>query len=154
LKNNEHQLALKAAELEQLNSALSVLLKKHQEDRAAMEANVLANVQKSIIPYLEKLKRGRLSERQRHHVEMVDTGVRRIVSPFAKSLSSVGRHLTPGEFQVADLIRQGKSTKEISNLLHLSENTIMTHRYRIRTKLGLKNNKQNLRNYLSTLSKQ
>lgn len=154
LKHNEHQLEKKAAELEQLNNALSVLLEKHEEARNAMEARILANMHKSIMPYLDKLKIGRLSNQQRQYVDMIDAGIRHILSPFANNLTAVGQHLTPGEFQVAHLIRQGKSTKEISELLNLSENTIMTHRYKIRTKLGLKNIKQSLHSYLSALADQ
>jgi len=41
--------------------------------------------------------------------------------------------------------------KEIADMLHLSTNTIVSHRYNIRTKLGLKNRKVNLRSYLQTL---
>ncbi|MBT8340392.1 MAG: response regulator [Desulfatitalea sp.] len=153
LRRSETLLAQKATELEELNRALSVLLKKQEADRDAMEARMLTNVHKAVRPYLEKLKTARLSAQQRKQVEMVEAGIRRIISPFAESLSTVGRLLTPGEFQVADLVRQGKSTKEIAVLLNLSENTVMTHRYKIRTKLGLKNRKQNMRTYLNTLSR-
>ena len=154
LKNKEALLSIKAEEQEQLNNALTVLLKKQKEDRTAVEAQMLFNVHKIIKPYLDKLKACRLSEQQLNYVEMIENGIDDIVSSFSKSLSAISQYLTPSEYQVADLIRQGKSTKEISALLNLSDNTIMTHRYKIRTKLGLKNSKQNLRSYLSTFSNQ
>ena len=150
LKSKEVLIAKKADELEALNNALKVLLKKQQEDRAVLEEQMQANVFKTIKPYLEKLKACRLSNRQLRYVEMIEAGIDQIVSPFAKNYSTASLYLTPSEFQVADLIRHGKSTKEIAALLNLSENTIISHRYKIRTKLGLKNSKQNLRAYLNT----
>jgi DNA-binding CsgD family transcriptional regulator len=53
------------------------------------------------------------------------------------------------EIRVADFTKEG----EIGELLFLSPNTVKFHRYNIRTKLGLKNKKMNLRSYLLSLAK-
>jgi DNA-binding NarL/FixJ family response regulator len=45
--------------------------------------------------------------------------------------------LTDREFDVFQLIGQGKSTKEIAQLLHLSHKTVAVHRGHIKEKLGL-----------------
>ena len=60
-------------------------------------------------------------------------------------------NLTPTELKVADLVRDGRTSKEIASLLNLSYNTIMFHRHNIRGKLGLKKKKTNLRSYLRSL---
>jgi len=52
---------------------------------------------------------------------------------------------------VATLIREGKTSKEIAELLHVSYNTTITHRSNVRKKLGLSNKKENLRLYLQSL---
>jgi len=52
------------------------------------------------------------------------------------------------EIKVANLVKEGKTNKEIAELLYLSKNTILFHRYNIRTKLNLKNKKINLRSHL------
>ncbi|MCX7667465.1 MAG: LuxR C-terminal-related transcriptional regulator [Atribacterota bacterium] len=57
-------------------------------------------------------------------------------------------HLTPREFQVALLIAQGKSTKEIAEELSLSLKAVEFHRGQIREKLGIRNTKVNLQSYL------
>ena len=60
--------------------------------------------------------------------------------------------LSPAQIQVADLIKESKTTKEIADLLGLSENTIEDHRKAIRRKLGILKKKVNLKSYLSTLA--
>ena len=46
--------------------------------------------------------------------------------------------LTDREFEVFQLIGQGKSTKEIAAGLHLSAKTVEVHRINIKQKLNLK----------------
>lgn len=48
--------------------------------------------------------------------------------------------LTDREFEVFQLIGQGKSTRDIAHQLHLSPKTVDVHRANIRTKLELKDN--------------
>ena len=55
------------------------------------------------------------------------------------------------EIKVAGLVRDGVPNKEIADILNVSLNTITSHRYKIRTKLGLKNKESNLRSYLLSL---
>jgi DNA-binding NarL/FixJ family response regulator len=47
--------------------------------------------------------------------------------------------LSDREFEVFQLVGQGKSTREIAALLHLSSKTVDVHRGHIREKLGLRN---------------
>ncbi len=47
--------------------------------------------------------------------------------------------LTPREREVLDLIKNGKTTKEISSILYISEKTVESHRYQIMQKLGVHN---------------
>jgi DNA-binding CsgD family transcriptional regulator len=73
------------------------------------------------------------------------------VSPFARSLSSKFLRLSPAELEVSNLVRQGKNTKEIAEIMNLAESTIDFHRDNIRQKLGIKNKKINLKTYLGSL---
>ena len=150
LSGQEKELRRRTQELEELNAALRVLLNQREKDKSVIEQRLVNNVQRTIKPYLEKLCRSALSAEQRHLVEILSAGLSEIVTPFVNEISSAAFDLTPAEIQVAELIRQGRSTKEIAAILNLSPNTVMTHRYNLRTKLGLKNSKRNLHSFLAT----
>ncbi len=57
--------------------------------------------------------------------------------PKSRSSHSPVEQLTDREFDVFQLIGQGKSTKEIAQQLHLSHKTVAVHRGHIKEKLGL-----------------
>ena len=59
---------------------------------------------------------------------------------FAENL----RTLTVAEKNIYDLYVSGKSTKEIIELLDISENTVKTHNKKIYKKLGVSSRKQML----------
>ena len=147
LKRQHHRIA-------EVDKALSLLFDHRQKDKTDTEEKVLANVKRAVAPYIEKLRKSGLDEKQMRCLDILQAGIEDIISPFVRALSSEYLGLTPAELQVAHLIKQGLQTKEIADLIHLSPNTVMTHRYQIRRKLGLKNKRINLQTYLSTLDHQ
>ena len=151
LFKSEAELAAQSRHLEEVNAALRVLLKQREDDKADLEERLLANVKELVLPYVEKLKRSRLHSDQMTLVDILESNMKEIVSPFVTKLSSKFLSLTPTEIQVASLIKDGKTSKEIAALLNASENTVRTHRFHIRSKLGIKNKKVNFRSYLQSL---
>ncbi len=141
----------RTANLEEANTALKVLLKKRDEDKTEIEEKVLFNVRELVVPYLEKLKKSKLNDRQEVFLEIMESNLNDIVSPFVRGLSPKYLKLTPAEIQMANLIKQGKTTKEIAELLNLATSTIDFHRDNIRKKVGIKNKKINLRTYLLSI---
>jgi len=59
--------------------------------------------------------------------------------------------LTPTEIQVANLVKDGKTSQEIAEVMNLSRRTVESHRDGIRKKLDLRNRKANLRSYLLSI---
>ena len=150
----EAELTVKTRDLEELNSALKVLLKKRDEDKSELEEKIVGNMKELILPYLQKIKDAHLGKREKTYLAIVETNLDAIISPFVRNLSSKFINLTPTEIQVANLIKLGKTSKEIGALNNLSSKTIEFHRNNIRTKLGIKNKKVNLRTHLMSLDYQ
>ncbi|MDZ7599737.1 MAG: LuxR C-terminal-related transcriptional regulator [Desulfobacterales bacterium] len=146
-------LALKdhALRLKEANAALKVLLKLREQDKIELEEKVLLNVNQLIIPYLGKLKRRKLDAKQKAYVEILESNLNEIVSPLARSLSSKFLRLSQTELEVASLVQQGQTTKQIAETMNLAESTIDFHRNNIRSKLGVKNKKIGLRTYLASI---
>ena len=151
VKEREQELEIKTSNLEEVNAALRVLLKRREEDKTELEEKVLFNVRELIAPYLEKLIRSGLDERQKAYAGILQSNLNDIISPFSHRLSSGYLNLTPAEMQVANLVKHGKTTKEIAEVLNLSGKTIEVHRKNIRRKIGIKNEKANLRTHLLSI---
>lgn len=152
-KEAEKELAMKSLRLEEVNTALKVLLEQRERDKTEVEENILFNVKNLISPYVDSLKRRHLDAEQRAYLDVLETNLNNIISPFAKRLTSLHERLTPAEIRVADFIRDGKSVKEIAEMFGVSENAINVHRQHIRNKLGLTNRKINLRTHLLSITK-
>jgi len=66
-----------------------------------------------------------------------------MLEDYVKKLQRTGSEdsydlLTPREREILQLVAEGKSNKEVANLLHLSVYTVETHRANIMEKLKLK----------------
>jgi PAS domain S-box-containing protein len=151
LEKNERALKRQTKKLEELNTALKVLLERREQEQREFEENILENVEDLIFPYLEKLEERGFDDRDRAFLGIIRSNLEDLISPFAKTLSSKYSGLTPKETQIADLVRQGKTSKEIASLMDVSLKAIEFHRNNIRRKLGLLHKKANLRTYLDSL---
>jgi DNA-binding CsgD family transcriptional regulator len=151
LRKGQTILMAQAENLEEANTALKVLLRHREQDKAELEEKVLSNVRVLILPQIEALRNTRLDPRQKALLEIVESHLTNIVSPFLTKLSSTYSGLTPREIQTANLIKEGKTTKEIAAFSNVSTRAVEFHRNNIRAKLGLKNKKANLRSYLLSL---
>ncbi len=151
LKQKEMELRNKTKNLEEVNTALRVLLKQREGDKTELEEKVMSNVKDLVLPYVEKLKKTSLDGNQKSCMDVLESNLKEIVSPFSRKLSSKYLALTPTEIQVANLVKEGKTTKEIAEFMNLSGKTIGFYRDSIRKKLGIKHKKANLRTYLSSL---
>lgn len=139
------------SELQELKTALRVLLTRREEDKDKFCGDIISNINELVSPFINKLKNSHLNADQKTHLEVLESNLFDICSPLIRSLSPQHVHLSSMEVQVANLIKSGKSNKEISSILGISLNTVLTHRYRLRSKLGLKGEKINLRSYLSSI---
>ncbi len=141
----EEQLQIKIKNIDEVNTALKILLEEREKDKVRIEENIFSNLKNNVFPYLESLKNSGLPERQNSLVDVVIASINGITSSFTRRLTTEFEDFTPMEIQVANLIKHGSSTKEIADLLNISPRTVESHRKNIRKKLGLTNKSMNLR---------
>jgi len=150
-RRREQQLRQNTLRLQEINTALEVLLRKRQQDKTIIQKRILANIRRLVTPYLDTLADTRLSERQRFLVGILKSNLMEVLSPFSEKLTAEKIALTRMELEVANLVKLGKSTDQIATALTISYKTAESHRWRIRKKLGLTHRKANLMSYLSKL---
>jgi DNA-binding CsgD family transcriptional regulator len=138
--------------LEETNIALKVLLKKRDEDKVELERKFITNVKGLVIPYVEKLKNAPLKPKDKTLVEIIESHLNDLLSPMLQSFANAKIVLTPQEMQVAGLVKDGKTSKEIAQILNVAETTVNFHRKNLRKKFGLNRQQSNLRSYLLSIS--
>ncbi|OPY65793.1 MAG: putative diguanylate cyclase YegE [Syntrophorhabdaceae bacterium PtaU1.Bin034] len=151
-RRREAEKALEAERLnlQETNTALKVLLKHREEDKKELEERFVSNVKQLVLPYIEKLKKTRLEDIQRTEVDFLETNLNEIVSPFLNNIRAF--NFTPRQIEIIALIKEGRTTKEIADLLHVGKGAIDLQRFLIRKRLGLNKDKTNLRSYLLSLA--
>jgi PAS domain S-box-containing protein len=150
-KHAEESLRAKSKALEEYNTTLKVLLRQREEDKRELEQATAANVRDFVMPYVLKLKEGRLDDQGKISVALLEAHLREIMSPLSARAQMVT--LTPKEMEVASLIKGGKTTKEMAGALGVSQRAIEFHRNQIRKRLGLTGKKSNLQSYLRSSTK-
>jgi PAS domain S-box-containing protein len=132
------ELAMRNKNLEEMNTALHVLLQKREEDRRQVEEIIVTNVKSLVYPYVELMKKGPPDAKQDLLLDIIETRINELLSPLLKKLEQF--NLTPKEVQVAAMVKDGKITKDIAEILGVETSSIDAHRYSIRKKLGLNRN--------------
>ncbi|HIJ90666.1 MAG: PAS domain S-box protein [Desulfobulbaceae bacterium] len=148
----ELRLEHKAMELTEVNNALRLLLHQSAEASAEHERRIHDNLQRLVLPYLEKIQERCKDQELALYLRVALANLDKITSTFSLTLSTRLGGLTPRELEVAELIKQGRSTKQMAAILDLSSRTVEFYRDKLRVKLGIKSKKTNLRSYLSSLA--
>jgi DNA-binding NarL/FixJ family response regulator len=147
----ESRFQLRAEEIGELNLTLENILGNLEKRRSDVEERILLNLRETVFPYLEKLTSLVNDSTGSNLLEIIKANLNDLVSPFSRKLLLPKYQLTPSEIQVANLVKQGKSSKEISEVLNISKRTAETHRANLRKKMGLTNTAVNLETFLLSL---
>lgn len=139
LLQSQFDLKKKQKEIEETNIALRVLIKKAEEEKEELKERLTANTLCLVNPYIDKLKKSDLSHEQKKNVQIIESTLENLISPFTRTTMLKNVKLSQTELKVANLIKQGKSTKQIAEIMCVSPQTINKHRSNIRRKMGLKN---------------
>ena len=148
----EGRVEQRTSELSEINTALRVLLKKREEDQKNLHEALQANIEQLVTPFIHKLRTTHTTNQKLEYLNILENNLRDITSPFINKLSIAFKNLSPRELQVAALIKQGKRSKDIAQILNLSIGTVNSYRNSIREKMNLVSSATNLRSYLLSLS--
>lgn len=150
-KRTAMELRASSDRLQEMNTAMRVILDKRIEDHQRAEELIRLNLKELIDPFLNRLENSGLRRTQKQLLEVIRMNLEEVVGSSMPEFSNKYYMFSPNELQVANLIRQGKTSKEVARLLNLSVRTVDSYRDSIRKKLGLKNKKINLRTYLASI---
>jgi PAS domain S-box-containing protein len=148
----ENKIIMTASELRESNITLKVLLKQRENDKSELEEKILSNIKHIIMPYIEKLKKNKSMSEELAYLNILESNLKEIVSPFSSKLSFKYLDFTPKEIMVANLIKDGRQDKDITELLNISIDTVKFHRKNIRKKLGIYGKRKNLRSHLLSIA--
>jgi DNA-binding CsgD family transcriptional regulator len=117
-------------------TALSVLLRQAHKVEQRIEEELAANVAALVMPLVARLKARCDGTEAAHDVALLEERLSEIASSHTSRLSAALRGLTSREQEVAALVNQGQSSKQIARLLCISSKAVDFHRTNIRKKLG------------------
>ena len=147
LKDSEEKLSVQKAALEQKNIALREIMEQIGAEKYRLKEDVLANVDKVLLPVLRKL-RVKATRIERRHIDVLQKSLEGLASSFSRTMADTVYRLTPREVEICSMTRSRLTSKEMSKMLHISRRSVETHRHNIRKKLGLANRKVNLTSWL------
>lgn len=126
------------------NEALSTLARNIERSRNDYEADIEKKIRVSILPIVENLQQRKgLSRNHQRDLELLMDLMADLTSILNVKLDFF-TVLTPTEHRTALLIRNGLTTDEIAKHMHISPETVKSHRKNIRKKLGLNKSHHNL----------
>ena len=147
----ERELKVQAGDLKDANTALKVIMDRREKEKEEQERQIVSGIRDHIFPCLERLASEGLNSHQNARVGMIRSSLDDLLSPFYKKLASLNLQLTPGELEIALMVKEGRTTKDIAAIQGCSTDAVAFHRKNIRRKLGLAGQKVNLRTYLLSL---
>ena len=135
--------------MKESNIALHTVLARIEQEKQEIHRDIKMNVDKILMPILHALTL-QLTLVQRKYVEMLQTNLEEITSPFISQLSLSYHSMTPTEIAICNMIRNGMRTKEVAEMRGISDATVNRHREKIRRKLKITNEDVNLATFLQS----
>jgi PAS domain S-box-containing protein len=142
------ELEQRKKEVEDANIALKVMLDQHTRTKESIEMQISTKLQELVNPYLDLLRQSGINEKQAETVKIITAHIDSITHQFSPKARKIMLKLSPRETMIADLVRQGKTSKDIAEIFHISLRTVETYRNNLRKKLGINKKKISLRTFL------
>ena len=149
LKKQE-ELEIHSKKLEEMNTALNVLIDHRSQEKENFKNEILKQFEKLVFPYFPTTKRTKTQDELSTILSIIERNTKEILLKGDNKNLALFIGLTPMETQIAQMIKEGRTSKGIANDLKMSVHTVYFHRENIRKKLNLTKSNTNLRTYLQT----
>jgi PAS domain S-box-containing protein len=134
--------------LEQKNIALGEIIAQVEIEKQKIKEDITLNVQRVLFPILDELDR---AVDPKPLLDVFRRNLEGLASSYGSRITEKAINLTPREVEICNMIKGGLSSKDISEILKISQATVERHRKNIRSKLNLTNHDINLATFLRNL---
>ncbi|HVO39891.1 MAG TPA: LuxR C-terminal-related transcriptional regulator [Spirochaetia bacterium] len=148
IENLKRRIQFQDQTLFEQEAALTVLMRQGHKVERRVAQDIASNINVLIEPLVAKLKAMYKGREGYAEIELLESRLRDITSPLIGMLLAANPSLTQREMEVASLLRDGKSSKNIAELLNISIKAVDFHRMNIRKKLGIQDPKKSLQSVL------
>ena len=143
----EKRIQERTQQLAETNKAMSVLAQSIDQKWEEARKETDRKINSKILPIVDTLLKNTTLTDFRTELDMLKAYLTDISTHAAGGEGSIFM-LSNAELRIASMIKNGYKIPEIGRKLFISENTVKTHRRKIRIKLGLRNSTINLAAYL------
>lgn len=147
IKESEALLQRQKNDLEIKNLALNEVLFQIELEKTNILVNIKTNIDTLIMPIINRIKKMDLDIA----LDILTDAFNNIYSPLGIDKKYEYSSLSHRELEICQLLKRGLTTKDISDFLSISTQTVSKHRFNIRKKLGIKGEKKNLYSILQKL---
>jgi len=151
LKQTTKTLELERQELNEKNIALKEIMFQIENEKQLIREQINTNIENAILPTLRRIANKTEKENLQNDIMNLEKDLKGISSSFINKIKKQYSTLTPREIEISNLIKNGQTSKDISQALNLSLLTVHKHREIIRKKLKLQNKNINLTTYLQSM---
>lgn len=141
------ELRRKAEQIQEMSAAMRVVLELRNSDKKVLESTIQINIHNRLFPHIDRLYRLSTDDTHRKILDLIRHSIENITSePMLAVVSEQATSaLTPREAQIAEMLAKDMNTKEISRALCLSKSSVGYYRNILRRKLGIIDQKVNLK---------
>lgn len=132
------------AVVEGMNLALRHVIRSVHDERRELKEELAQQVKDQVLPALERIVDEDSPDVRQNYKSVIEDHLGEFAEGSAVSFDGIMDRLTPREVEICRLIALGRKSKDICELLHISFETMQTHRKNIRRKLGLKGQRMSL----------
>lgn len=150
LENRDSIISYLENRFKKISDSLGILVEQHSKEKNDHNEKICTDLKKSVLQFVEKMKNEQMSSAARTYLCIIEHKLKEINYLHSNNRLTSEKPFTATEIYIIELIKRGKRSKEIAELLNVSIATISFHRNNIRKKLGLNNKKQNLFSYLNS----